>query len=212
MYKFVKIKTQYPNGESYISDWCFYPETLSDVYDFFEKFTIPALKCGMEEEFWRDFKNHYLSPDSNPEHDLNTFEEYLRTNGSQFSFSAWLCARNAGIPLFYTGQRMALTLLQDRVKYFKDGLNIYHASDGLRNISPDKRYTTICDTLLKEELMFPELDHPSIEDVRLMMWDGGQHWYAKVHKFDVVVDGVQKWNTREEALNAARKFIEENWN
>ena len=28
---------------------------------------------------------------------------------------------------------------------------------------------------------------------------------------DVVVNGEQKWNTKEEAINAAKSYIDENW-
>lgn len=208
MYRFIKYKTTYLNGESFISDWVFYPETITDVYDFFEKYTLPAIKTGMDESFWPNFKKYFLN-DAN--HDLDFFEEYLRKNGNSFSFSAWLTAQNYNVPLAFAGQRMGIELLRNRVKDFKDGLTIFHDMGGLRSICMDKRYSTICDTYYKDDLNFPDMERPSIEDVRFIVWDGGKHWYAKIYNFDVVVNGEQKWNTKEEAINAAKSYIDENW-
>ena len=50
-----------------------------------------------------------------------------------------------------------------------------------------------------------------IDDVKFIMWNGGKHWYAKIGKLDVVVNGIQKWNTKEEATKAAKQYINENW-
>ena len=42
--------------------------------------------------------------------------------------------------------------------------------------------------------------------------EGGYHIYAKVGKLDVVDEsGNQKWNTRQEAEDAARWYIAKNW-
>lgn len=43
--------------------------------------------------------------------------------------------------------------------------------------------------------------------VKLHKWPDGNHWYAYVDGEDVVIDGEQKWNTSEEAQEAAREFI-----
>lgn len=101
MYRFIKYKTTYLNGESFISDWVFYPETITDVYDFFEKYTLPAIKTGMDESFWPNFKKYFLN-DAN--HDLDFFE-VSEENGNSFSFSVWLTAQNYNIPLAFAGQR-----------------------------------------------------------------------------------------------------------
>jgi hypothetical protein len=48
------------------------------------------------------------------------------------------------------------------------------------------------------------------DKVRIIQWPGvGNHYYAKFGDQDVVVDGVQKWNTWEEAEAAALRFIQE---
>lgn len=42
---------------------------------------------------------------------------------------------------------------------------------------------------------------------RYSKWSGGKHWYAKVGNSDVVVDGVLKWNTKEQAKEAVKIFL-----
>ena len=46
------------------------------------------------------------------------------------------------------------------------------------------------------------------KDIRYIQWKDGSHWYAKIGKYDVVDEnGNQKWNTRNEAINAAYSFL-----
>lgn len=61
-------------------------------------------------------------------------------------------------------------------------------------------------------LTFPDEDKPTMDDVRFIVWGGGEHFYAKIGKLDVVDEhGNQKWNTKREAEAAARWYIEKNW-
>ena len=45
------------------------------------------------------------------------------------------------------------------------------------------------------------------EEIRILQWPGGKHYYAKVGNQDVVVDGLQKWNSKYDAQRAAEKFL-----
>jgi hypothetical protein len=42
---------------------------------------------------------------------------------------------------------------------------------------------------------------------RFIQWPNGTHWYAKLGVNDIIVDGRQKWNTKEEAEAAAKRFM-----
>lgn len=52
-----------------------------------------------------------------------------------------------------------------------------------------------------EQLTWPDAT------VVVTKWPGGVHFYAKVGGVDVVMDGEQKWPTKEAAERAAAKFI-----
>lgn len=45
------------------------------------------------------------------------------------------------------------------------------------------------------------------KDIRIIVWREGTHYYAKVGNCDVVVEGEQKWETRDMALMKAKFFI-----
>ena len=48
---------------------------------------------------------------------------------------------------------------------------------------------------------------PGDPRVRLLQWQDGGHYYAKVGNEDVVLYGKQKWDTKEEAQDAAKKWL-----
>ena len=43
------------------------------------------------------------------------------------------------------------------------------------------------------------------EDIKIIKWPGGVHFYAKIGTMDVVVDGKQKWDTHTEAQQHAEE-------
>jgi hypothetical protein len=45
------------------------------------------------------------------------------------------------------------------------------------------------------------------EKLRILQWPDGTHFYAKIGNTDVIVDGVQKWDTKKEAEAAGKKFL-----
>jgi hypothetical protein len=47
------------------------------------------------------------------------------------------------------------------------------------------------------------------EEIRIISWPNGKHFYAKIGNADVVVDGRQKWDTKAEAQLNAEKFLKE---
>jgi len=47
----------------------------------------------------------------------------------------------------------------------------------------------------------------TVDDIRIISWDGGTHFYAKIDLIDVVIDGEQKWNTEKEAKDKANEFL-----
>jgi hypothetical protein len=45
------------------------------------------------------------------------------------------------------------------------------------------------------------------EEIRIIKWPDGKHFYAKVGNADVVVDGKQKWDSKYAAQKAAERFL-----
>jgi hypothetical protein len=51
---------------------------------------------------------------------------------------------------------------------------------------------------------------PTDEEPRYIQWPNGTHWYAKVGANDVIVDGIQKWNSKDEAEAAYKEWMKKN--
>ena len=64
-----------------------------------------------------------------------------------------------------------------------------------------------CEVEQSKVLSFPTVRDE--DDIRIIKWPQGKHWYAKIGDTDVVVDGEQKWNTKAAAKAAAKKFLME---
>jgi hypothetical protein len=47
------------------------------------------------------------------------------------------------------------------------------------------------------------------DEVRILQWSGGTHFYAKIGQQDIEWEGKCKWDTRAEAEHAARCFVRE---
>lgn len=69
---------------------------------------------------------------------------------------------------------------------------------------PETPIYDIIDIAESEELIFPDV---IFSNVRYIQWNNGFHWYAKVNTLDIVVDGEQKWNSKEEAEEAVKRYF-----
>ena len=99
----------------------------------------------------------------------------------------------------------------NRINDYINGREIYLTTD-MTVYMMDERFFEIKETVVKDTLTFPHEEKPSLEDVNYIMWEGGQHYYAKIGKLDVLdKNGNQKWNTKEEAIEAAKWYIEKYW-
>lgn len=61
-----------------------------------------------------------------------------------------------------------------------------------------------------EEVWSEELTYPyeyNYDDVRILQWPGGHHWYAKIGSMDIVDKyGNQKWSDKSYAIEIAKRF------
>lgn len=59
-----------------------------------------------------------------------------------------------------------------------------------------------------ETLTFPDETQYYIENVRYITWVSGIQWYTKIGKLDICDEqGNYKWNTKIEAIEAAKWWI-----
>ena len=93
-------------------------------------------------------------------------------------------------------------------KILQDGQVLYIRAVGSYTFdTPDQKLYEILETKKLTELIFPTMD-----ELKIMKWPQGNHWYATIGKVDIVVDGKMKWDSYTEAKRAAKKFIKDTLN
>lgn len=101
-------------------------------------------------------------------------------------------------------------LLRNRIKFFKKGIIQYFNTSLQTFLLSDS--CEIVDEVYKDTLVFPHEEKPSINDIRFLQWSDGIHYYAKIGKIDIIdKNGNQKWDTKAEAEEAAKWYIESNY-
>ena len=101
--------------------------------------------------------------------------------------------------------------LQDRIDMLDKYGKIYLDKNG--TYRPPDEDEEIVEIIEIDSLDYPEYQGAyTLDDIRIIAWDRGMHFYAKVGDLDVVdKDGNQKWNTWSEAREQAWLFYYENF-
>jgi hypothetical protein len=73
--------------------------------------------------------------------------------------------------------------------------------------APTGGYTYLKE-ITKSKLIFPGTTY-SKEDIRIIQWRGGKHWYAKIGNYDVEINNNSKWDTYNSAYKAACNYLKE---
>lgn len=189
MYHFVK----------YNNIWYLKPETKQDIMDHYNI----ILKREYEEGF-KDRKasmhlcKNYFGPGEDYiyiEHPTTAWAKVVEQYMSVWNLS-WVM----------TAHKLETETINSRLQLFDRGC-VQYLSDGLTSFSP-KDNIEYDDECWKDTLEYPEPEHYTENDIRYIQWKDGSHWYVKIGKYDVVDEnGNQKWNTRNEAINAAYSFL-----
>ena len=108
---------------------------------------------------------------------------------------------------FVVATKVENTMLQSRIELFNKGTKFYLNKEMV--VLVDSPILEITNVIVKGTMVYPDDEEMTVNDARYIQWDNGIHWYAKVGKFDVVdKDNNQKWNTKKEAQEATKWFIE----
>lgn len=186
-YHFVKIKER--NNPESKGMWYLKADSLDTIHKHFLKYVGAEIKQGMKEIISRinGKIGHYTN-------------KFASTVDIMMQF-------NEGKPYFIVATELENEMLQTRIRGYIDGREQY-LTDSLSVLIMSPNIEIIGEEY-KSELVYPHESKPSLEDVNYMTWYGGKHWYAKIGKIDIVDrDNNQKWDTMEEAKEAAKWYIE----
>jgi hypothetical protein len=194
-YKFVKVEAIEPKENSK-SIWYFSPSSVEQIKQHWQKYPASVIRDGSRKIANRIFNDGKLGTS----HASNEFEDAvmrIHPFTENFLISDMVQIENIAY--------------NQRINDFERGRDIYLPKN-MSVVTIDSRFFHITEEVYKDELTFPDEDKPCLEDVRYIQWDGGEHWYAKVGKLDVTDKyNHQKWNTKEQAQEAAQWFINNNW-
>lgn len=186
-YHFVKIKER--NNPESKGMWYLEADSLNTIHKHFLKYVGAEIKQGMKEIISRISGKigHYTNKFA------STVDVMMQLNDSK--------------PYFIVAAELENEMLQTRIKGYIDGREQY-LTDSLSVLIMSPNIEIIGEEY-KSELVYPHESKPSLEDVNYMTWYGGKHWYAKIGKIDVIDrNNNQKWNTKKEAEEAAKWYIE----
>lgn len=201
-YEFVRFKSLTTGEESH--KWWFAAKTAKQVMEHAEKFFKPTMQEGFNESAHNAIKGIFRR---------NGFMPHPTSEAAASIESITLIKgfeRTSPFALFDTANELLLTAIKGRLKTIDKGEAVY-LEDGVRQFGYTSKnpYFEIVETYYSDKLEYPDFKKPTLDDVRFIQWDGGEHWYAKVNKEDIVDKfGNQKWNSKVEAEKAAKWYIE----
>ena len=203
-YKFVRFKNK-ATGEEY-KEWYFVARSYEQAVEHSEKVLKPLMQAGFDDRSSESIQAILRcgTPNACRVHPTTPAAVAIDTV-TYLKYGSY-----APMALFKTANNLYLECSQNRIKEVLSGKEIYLANGvkqfGYSNKSSD--IYEIVETIEKDSLEYPDQVKLKLEDARYIQWPGGEHWYVKFGSTDVVVDGKQKWNSKLEAEEAAKKFYD----
>lgn len=186
IYHFVKVKTKDKDDSE--GTWLLEADSLRVINEHFKKYVGAEIKQGMKEI-------------------ISRISGKIGHYSNKFASTVDMMMQFSNEPYIVVAAKLENEMLQTRLKGYANGREQY-LSDSLSVIimSP---HLEIIDEEYKDEMVFPHEERPTLDDVKYSTWYGGKHYYAKIGKIDIVDrDNNQKWNTLNEAKEAAKWYIE----
>lgn len=182
MYHFVNIE----------GTWYLKPESIQDILDHYHQ----ILKCEFEAGIKDRIDNTHV---------LKNGYVYHAHEQTTWNCAVTMLAEIKGKSWALAADELEKQTLNDRINLFNKGRFIA-LSQGL------PYYASMEIPQFKDELWIKELTYPTnpiydYNKARYIKWPRGKHWYAKIGNVDIVDSfGNQKWDTKEEAIEAAKYF------
>lgn len=186
IYHFIKVKSKDKDDSE--GTWLLEADSLHVIHEHFKKYVGAEIKQGIKEI-------------------ISRISGKIGHYSNKFASIVDMMMQISNEPYLVVATRLENEMLQTRLKGYVDGIEQY-LSDSLSVIimSP---HLEIIDEEYKDKMVFPHEERPTLDDVKYMTWYGGKHYYAKIGKIDIVdKDNNQKWNTKKEAEEAAKWYIE----
>jgi len=187
-FTFVKVKLKDSKQES--SDWNLLAKSEEEVKFHFENYIGPEIRKGVKD---------YIDVESGLKHATTAFSSAI---SQKIKFDQTNKSANT------IATELENKTLLDRLDLIKQGKALL-LSMGLQ-YSTVHEDLIVTDKIIKESFLYPSEDMPTEKDIIIKSWKGGQHYYSKIGKLDVVDSkGNVKWNTFKEAWEESLKYLKE---
>ncbi len=211
-YRFVKIRRKGSDK----SNWYFVPKTEDQLLEHFKHVFGAEIRDGVHDHI----KGTHVKEDPEGKKEPWFYHDHPTTPWARAVEVYWNLFGGSWVE---ASTKLENETLNQRINSFRSGKEML-----LDNGVVESRFCEgdeILEDIEKDKLEYPIEAAVRLEDVRYMQWGkldymaaglpasarhyGGNHWYAKLGKQDIVdKDGNMKWNTKEEAQTAAKWFIE----
>jgi hypothetical protein len=209
-FEFVRIK--HKNSKTSGDIWYFKADSVEKLDLHTEKILRPLFQEALDTysktyiEKLSNKKCHYSDGTLYVPHATNKMEEQLR----RLSEIKYGTASPSPVTLYQIASDLLIqTIVNRRTLLNKYG--VVYLENGVRQFGYNNITHEIAQVIISATFNYPVTRKVTINDVRYISWDNGIHVYAKVGNHDIVdKNGNQKWNTKEEAQNAAQTFLQYN--
>lgn len=190
--------------------WYFKAQTPEEIFLHLENIVKPYFQEGADayaNKFIESLNNNCYSDKDNlyVPHADNEVESLLRT---QIDIKQNNYVNNPSpFLVFYEANALLKKMMNTRLEHLTKHGAVY-LSNGLTQLGFNEQHFQVLDTVEKQRFEYPAKRLATKEDIKVIKWPGGKHWYAKIKNIDVVDEkGNQKWDSYNDAVVAAHNYL-----
>ena len=178
-YKFVKLQDHFYAHE-HIFDWMLECDNIKTLIEHTEKYGTSAIEESVKEFFYNENTENKIAQYVNQ-------EQKVSNNGALKIYGS-----------------LNVKIFDSKIKALNKYGKIYLRENGSYTIPSDTMETL--NYIEQDSILYPFYTE---DDINIMKYRDGKHYYVKIGFFDVIVDGVQKWNNIDIAKEKALEYLKE---
>lgn len=194
MYHFIQFRDKTATSGGF---WMFSPNSVEQIGEHFEKYVHGTLR-----EASKSYSRHIL---------YNEDITHDRTVVGRSAFAMTIFAQTHDCVAALAPTGFLREVWCSRCDAFIERGEVLLA-EGPQVYMQDSRFVDRVDEIFKESLDYPKEQRYTLADVRFSKWgENTDHWYARVGESEDIRDkkGRMKWDTKEEAIEAAKWYLEQ---
>ncbi|MHA1437905.1 MAG: hypothetical protein ACTSPD_10040 [Promethearchaeota archaeon] len=193
MFKFVKVIAQYKNCRAFAPAWYLLIENIEDLFLYFEQTNPELVKTY-----------HHMKT----EHGDCSMGRHPDTNHEYAIYCTFFTNNNNRKTVIDDMFHLSDTFCRPKINAILNGEKILINRTTMGFTYYNKKHHSIIEKQKTNQFIFPNEKYTE-KDIRIIKWENGTHYYAKIGRIDVFIDGEQKWDTKKEAQEKALKFLKE---